>query len=696
VLRGLERLTSWVARRAAALFSSKGDAGRMRYVARRGLILPVALAAFLVAIGAPAGWRFALVVPTLLAAEEGPEGGADSLAAAADSLVAEEPVDEEPGQAQTRAVREERFWEAHPRYTVKISRRKDVTNWDSKIVLNKDLSDKIVLNLSGSLVTRENTTLNRSDASNGTSAGLRYKLNDNVSFSMNYTGTVSAFSSDLNATKSADKKKNEDLTISSELSERLLDAVDVSLRVVAGSTSNSFAAVSNKGRKQDLSASVSFQPSQALKVAATYTGNRLFLDSEVDSGYGVVLSTEDLTFAENISVNAAYDMLPGVRLVVDLSDGDDQRQHPDPERTGQETESKSSRTASVTSSFSMIKRLTWDMAVRFNRSENTYKLREKSNNKTSGATLNGNAKITAWRGATINLTGSREVSRDEYRSADTGDNVHKSLTAKLTQDLGSKAGLTLSAISDLTRVAYDNKDANPKDRDRLSNRISLDLNYDPYDNVKTRLGGEYSQEQSIYVKAAASANNKTGTRYRVTGSYDLETVRDIKVSQAYEIGAVYSEYEFDEENNSLIRNSNISTGFRVPVTPRVALDIDHTYRYQDQGSYSERGGKGSYGRSAGNQSNTLTIGTAYTIRKVRLSMRQAYYFQDNWDFEAGKKVFKSGNRSVEISGRVGFKYSFKDRTDFTFSVEQTRKEGTNVGAANKRYWNMELEASHVF
>jgi hypothetical protein len=693
VLRGVGWPISRFARRAAALCSSEGDAGKMCSVAGRTVVLLAALGVMVATLGVPFGGRFAPLVPDLLAADE---GVADSLRAGADSLVAQEPPEDEGRQAQALALSEERIWQVHPRYTAKISRRKDVTNWDSKIVLNKDLSDKISLNLSGSLVTRENTTLNRSDASDGTSAALRYKLNNNVSFSMNYTGTVSAFSSDLNATKSADKKKNEDLTISSELSKRLFDAVDLSLRAVAGSTANSFAAVSNQGRKQDLSASVSFQPSQALKVSATYTGNRMFLDSKVDSGQGVVLRTEDLTFAENISVNATYDMLPGIRLGVDLSDGDDQRQHPDPERTGQETESKSSRNASVTSSFSMIKRLTWDMAVRFDRSESAYKLREKSNNKTSGATLNGNAKIVAWRGATVNLSGAREVSRDEYRTADTGDNVHKSLSAKLSQDLGPKADLTLSAVSDLIRVVYDDKDKNPRDRDRLSNRISMDLTYLPFEAVSTRVGGEFSQEQSIYVKSASSANNKTTTRYRVTGSYDLKTIRQIKVSQTYEIGAVYGEYEFEEENNSLIRNSNISTGFKVPITPGVALDLGHTYRYQDQGSYNKHGSRGSYGRSAGNQSNTLSIGTGYTIRKVRLSMRQAYYFQDNWDYKNGKKVFKSGNRSVEISGRAGFKYSLKDRTNFSFSVEQTRKEGTNVSETTKRFWNMELEASHVF
>jgi hypothetical protein len=245
-------------------------------------------------------------------------------------------------------------------------------------------------------------------------------------------------------------------------------------------------------------------------------------------------------------------------------------------------------------------------------------------------------------------------------------------------------------------VAFDDKVANPKDRDRLSNRISADLAYDPYDKIRTKFGAEYSEEQSVYVKAASSANNRTQTRYRVTGSYDVTTLRSAVLTQTYEIGAVYSLYRFDESDNSLVRNSNISTRLKMPVTQGVQIDIDHAYRYQDQGSYRESDRKGLYGRTGGSESNTFGLRTGYRLGKIHLSFRQAYYLQDVWDYKDGKKVFKTGNWSVEISGRASFKYEFKERTKFSFSVEQFRKEGTGISDAFRYYWNVEMEASHVF
>lgn len=659
-------------------------------VLRAGFVLRCGLIASVAAIISCAGASASLAQD----GEDDADSGADSLEVEVPPSGAE--VAENPDHDQ-------RLWEVHPSYTVSINKRKDVTNWDNKISLNKDLSSKISLNLNGSVVSRENTTLSRLDASNGTSAALRYKMNSDIGFVMTYSTNVSSFSYDLKGRKPADKKKNEDLTISSELNKKLFDAADVNVRVTAGSTSNSFALVSNKGRKQALTASMAFAPSPKFRASATYTGNRLFLDSQVDSSGGAPFKTEDRTFSNNIAFSLSYEMLPGIRFGADASEGTDQRQHPDPDKNQQETEKKASKSASLTSSFEFIKWLTWDMAVRFNSYDNTYEIRKTSNSKSKSANLEASAKITAWRGASLNAGGTREISRDIYESGpsgeasgETGDNLHKSLSLRLTQDLGPKADLNVTAISDLISVAYDDKAANPKDRDRLSNRVSADLTYLPYARITTRFGGEYSQEQSIYVKAASSANNRTQTRYRVTGSYDVKTFRKIGLSQTYEIGAVYTVYQFDESNNSLVRNSNISTRFRVPVITGVQLDLDHAYRYQDQGSYRESGKQGLYGRSGGSESNTLGIGTGYTLGRIHLSFRQAYYVQDTWDFKDGKKVFKHGNWSVEISGKANFKYEFKERTKFSISLEQNRKEGTSISEAFRRYWNVELEASHVF
>lgn len=644
--------------------------------------------------------------------EDGADGDADSLVTAVSGTGAVGGRKSEKGPD---------LWEAHPSYTMNINKRKDVTNWDSKIGLSTQLSDKISLNLNGTVVSRENTTLNRLDATDGTSAALRYKFSEAIGFSINYAANVSSFSYDLKGDGPRDKKKNEDLTISSELTKKMFGVADVNVRVTAGSTANSFAAISNSGRKQALTASVAFAPSPRIRASATYTGNRLFVDSRVrsvdsqgDSASGNTTQDrtfQDKTFSNKIALSLSYELLPGITFGADASEGTDRRQHPEQkagEKEGeteweQETERKVTRSASLTSSFEFMKRLTWEMGIGFNSNDNKYEVRKTINSRSKSADLRGSAKITAWRGATLNVGGTREISRDIYEpdsssvtGGETGENLHKSLSLKLAQEMGPKASLNLTAISDLTSVAYDDKDTNPKDRDRLSNRVSADVSYKPRNNIKTRFGAEYSEEQSVYVKAASSANNRTQTRYRVTGSYDVKTYHKIDLTQTYEIGAVYSVYQFDESDNFLVRNSNISTRLRVPVSLGIQVDVDHTYRYQDQGGYRESGKNKYYGRSGGSESNTFAVGTGYNIRRIQFSLRQAYSVQDTWDYKDDKKVFKSGNWSVEITGRIGFKYEFKERTKFSFAVEENRKEGSNVGEALKHYWNIELEGSHVF
>jgi hypothetical protein len=641
-----------------------------------------------------------------------PGSGADSSSAGSDSTVAGADSSgagsdstgtgsgKGPGRGPGRGLAEppadKRFWVVHPTYSIKINKRQDVTNYDSQIGLSKTLSDKITLNLNGILATRENTTLNRSDATNTANAGLRYGLNENINFNMNYNTNVSAFSYDLKGGAPANLKKGENLTISGDLNKEILDAISVVVKASAGSTANSFSSVSNTGRKEDLSAVVSFSPADRLHVSANYSGNRLFLDSKVDSGQGVVFSSEDKTFAENLTFNMIYDMVPGIRITFDASEGESQRQHPDPDQKEQETEKKHNKNAVLTSSFSGLTWLTGDLAVVLDDSRSEYVIRSRSNRRTTAAQLKGNARISGWRGATVTLGGAHDVSRDVFTSADTGDDTHRSLNFKLAQNLGPKADASLTAISDLTRVAYDDKAANPKDRDRLSNRILLDLTYNPTSNVSTRLGGEYGNEQAIYVKAASSANNRATTRYRVTGTYDVNTFHNIAIEQTYEIGAVYSLYEFDEANNALVRNSNVSTSFDVPVIPGVKLRIDHAYRYQDQGSYEEDSRGGHYGRSAASESNTLSLASGFIIKKIRLYVTQSYYAQDNWTYKDGKKVFKPKVWSTDISGRASISYRYMERTIFSFSLERSLKEGTNVPKAAKEFWNIELEASHVF
>ncbi len=612
--------------------------------------------------------------------------------------VSGEGLPEEESQIQPpRKAGEMNWWDVHPSSSLSIRKEKDVTNWETRINLSKRLNERITLRLDTSVHTRENSTLNRSDSDDATTADLKYRFNDDISFGITYNAVVSARRFGLHGGSPADRRKKESFRVSSDFNRALTDAVDVRVRIVAGSTKNFSSRVRNNGISQDFSASVSYAPNDVLSASLAYNGKRLLLDSEIDSSGVTLFSSHDRTFNQGLSFGSTYRAAPGITISFDASRRDYRKQHPDPKKNAQETEAGSGRSASVTSSFKMVKRFSWDLSVGFDESRRTYELNTARNSFIRSSQLRGSAKLLPWAGATINLGGERKITRSEYQTEDTGDDIHKSLTFKLTQSLGNKANLSLTALSDLVSISYDDKEANPKDRDRQSNRVSMDIDYQPLKNISTKLAGEYSVEQSVYIKATSSANNRTARKYRVSGSYKITTFRNVKIVQSYDISAIYTFYHFAESKNTLVRNSNVKSRLSFPVTSRLKINLSHTYKFQDQGNYAERNGAGYYDPSTETESHSLNLGINYKIfKKLNLVVRQGYFLQRSWRYRDGNKQLDYETTTSEIMGRVAFNYEIGSRTKVSLTVDQNLKEGKRVNEAFKNYRNIEFEVSHVF
>jgi hypothetical protein len=593
------------------------------------------------------------------------------------------------------------FWDTHPDLGISISKRKDVTNWDTKIALRRQVSPKFSFNLSAALHPRENSTLNRSDSNDNVTAGLKYAINDAISFGLKYNSNVNAFRYNLDRRDPDERKGKQNFTVSAEFSKFLYPGVDVSFSTNAGATQNSYASVSNQGRQGDIAASISYSPNSSLRTSVSYTARSMLLDAQVDSAGVVVFTSVDRTLNEDLSLTASYDFMPGFKINFDASQSDRTKQHPDPARREQETERRSSRRAGIKMSFDRVRRFTWDVSVALNDSKNQFDLQENRDNSARRASINGSAKLLPWRGATINLGGTSEQSRNTYETPDTGRDVHNSLSLKLSQNLGPKADVNLTALSDMTQVFYDNKSAetgNPNDRDRVNNRVSMDLNYKPGTNINTRLSGEYSDERSVYIMPSKSYSNRTTRKYRISGSYDIKTYRNIGVKQDYDISAVYTFYQYGEGRNTLLRNSNIKTRFNLPIAKGVNVNVNHQFKFQDQGGYREVDGQRLYARSAERETNIFAIVFRYNpISNIRFSLRQSYQLQRNWRYTPqGFKVLDYEVPTLELSGRIGLNYKFGDRTKVSLVFEQNRREGSRVSEAFRRYSNIEFEASHVF
>jgi hypothetical protein len=584
-----------------------------------------------------------------------------------------------------------------PDVQLSINREKDVTNWDTKIGLNRRVSSKLNFGLSATLHTQENSTLNRSDSNDGTTASLKYQLNDAIGFSLRYNSGVTAYRYNLKSPDPAERRRKQNVSVSADLNKNLTSAVNVHFRTSAGTTQNSYASVSNAGSQHDLSAGLNITPMPELRASVSYNAKRMLLDSHVDSSGTSVFSSKDRTFSQDLGLSVKYDFVPGVKLSVDASQTDNEKQNPDPNRKRQETENRTSRRVGVTTSFNLVSWADWSVSGNLSESSAQFLLQSDRDNFIKNSDMKASAKVTPWRGATVNLGGTVEETRSEYKNPDTGRDVHKSVSFKISQDLGPKADIDLTALSDIVSVFYDDKQENPKDRDRLNNRISMNFTYRPSSAIKTSLGGEYSDDETRYISAERSASNRTNRRYRLSGDYELTTFRNITVSQNYDISAVYAFYQFTDENNTLVRNSNVRTQFRIPLTSRFDLSLNHNYQFQDQGKYSERGGKGLYARSSEKETHIMGVVCRYSpLKSLNVVVRQTYRLQSNWSYVKNQKSLDYEVATSDISGRISFERNIGESTKFSLKLEQNLKEGSNVNEAFKNYRNIELEASHTF
>ena len=598
-----------------------------------------------------------------------------------------------------RSVTYEHWYDAtHPSVEFTLSKEKDVTNWDTKIALRQPFGGKFDVRLNATLHNRRNTTIERDEASDGTSASLVYRLNENIKFSLNYNSTVLANWYDLSGGSPDDRKKRGSFTVASDVKTNLAEAVSLTARIGAGTTQNSYSRLRNSGNQGDIAASVSYStPGSPFRVSANYTGKQIFLNSEVDSSGILVLETQDETFAQNLTIDTGFDVFPGLRVAANLLANEEKKQRPDQAANEQETELRKRRGASVTADFRLTKRFTWDAGVSMSRARSRFVVRNDRNSDVNNAVMNGSMKIIPWGGASLSLGGKWTDTRSEYVTADTGNNIQKSLSLKYAQKMGPKADLSFSALSDLAVIAYDDKAENPKDRDMLNNRFRLDVGYRPRQRISLTLGGEFSDERSVYTESEQSANNKDTEKYRLTGSYDIKTWRDIGLNQRYEISSVFTDYHFDDTRNTLVRNSNIITNIDLNVVSSLRLTIRHNYKFQDQGSYRKEADRRIYSRAAESESQSLSLALTYRVgRHLTFRVRHGVYVDTRWRYEEGAKLLDYEVRNTDISGRVGLNYEINSRSKLAFHLEHNRKEGDRVNEAFKEYWNAEITASHIF
>ena len=167
-----------------------------------------------------------------------------------------------------------------------------------------------------------------------------------------------------------------------------------------------------------------------------------------------------------------------------------------------------------------------------------------------------------------------------------------------------------------------------RSNDRDERRLFLDgtMNYRPNQTFNGIFSVSWNQRQAISIPEANAGNNNASESYKVSG--DLTYARHrMSINQRYTIQADYTFFDFNEDNNTLVRTNGVQTSFKTPLAMNTGISLRHQYEFRDRGSYVRRSPSEprGYARDSEETRHVLTLNLSYAIaRALRIDAQQLF------------------------------------------------------------------------
>lgn len=291
----------------------------------------------------------------------------------------------------------------------------------------------------------------------------------------------------------------------------------------------------------------------------------------------------------------------------------------------------------------------------------------------------GNTKLTLGRGFGI-LRGTEltteyrwEETRNTIQASADYDNVQQRIRQGIRRPLTRKLVLLGTVEGSLSQSFYDNKS---NDRDELRWLFDCALGYRPITTLDTRLTAQWQQRETINIPAANARNSNTQNSYRIGAEITARPNPSLQISQRYTITADYSFYLFNEDNNGLVRTTEVRTQLRSTVGSKVKLDLDHSFRFRDSGQYTRDvpGDPRMYGLSSEENFQNLSVTTSYEFARgfdvratQRLETRTTTQVATGDSQRTERLEFTGG---MELNHRFSPDFSVNARVDRTQSMSE--------------------------
>jgi hypothetical protein len=242
--------------------------------------------------------------------------------------------------------------------------------------------------------------------------------------------------------------------------------------------------------------------------------------------------------------------------------------------------------------------------------------------------------------------------------------------------LGSK--FQLMATQEIQLQQYFYADSS---NDRDDRRLFTDgnLSYRPNARFSGVFSVSWSKRESVSIPELRAANNNTRQSYKIDTDLTY-TRRRLTINQRYTVQADYTFYDFNEDNNNLVRTNSVNTTLRTPLAPGTNVSLKHQYQHRDSGSYIREtdGGGRTYAQSNEETRHALTLGTRYSIGGVLVIDAEQLFDQRQSRRVTSDRV----NTSTRAEFSLNASFSKEIAEDFMVKMN-FRKTQSN---SEKNYW----------
>jgi len=580
--------------------------------------------------------------------------------------------------------------EFRPTYRLKYGHDLDVSTWDHDFRMDYQITERLKLNASSSILLKENDVLKRMNRRENWKAALNFgvtsavdmglRLNRNRQIDIRNEGKP-------NETRSF--RDNETVKLTTSYKKTHLTGLETTLSVSAGLEKNEYADVRSVGNTQSIDGGLKFTPMENLSADFGYSGQHSLLDTEQGS-----LQSKDESVGHNMRGSIKYSW-GDQSLDFGLRRSSSEKDYPKLEQTEHREQERES--AGVTGEFAIVENLGAKISYDYSRDRSFYTIETSRDSDLKSRVVDARLSYeVAKTQLSVELRSGKD--RKEYFSTQSGNTYSKSLAATATRSFGDRMNATLVGRSSLHSHHFDDTEANDQDRDLFAEEVNLTVNYNPAKHLRATLTASIKEDQLVYIRTSRSGDSKTTQTYRVRPGFTREFENGVTFGQSYELSADYTFYRYNRDSNFLIRNLVVSTTVGWTARSGLSLSADHRYRAQDEGSYVEdENGVERYGRNSERDDHTMGLSVRHKIADlISIEVTQTFGVQQKWTVEEGVRSFSWRRTDTSITGRASLDYTFEGGATLSASISKTSRDATRIAESQREIWRASVTINRTF